>query len=79
MDRGAWGATVHEVVKTKQLTFILLLGSFSGFSDAYRKRNCSLVYTQHLYSCLQPALLVFTKLVSIARWVNPFGPVCALF
>ena len=77
MDRGAWGATVHEVVKTEQLTFILLWGSFSGFSEAYRKRNYSLLYSQHLYSCLQPALLALAKLISIARWINSLGPVCA--
>jgi len=79
MDRGAWGDTVPEVVKTERLTFILLLGSYSGFSDAYRKRNYSLVYTQYLYSCLQPAFLALAKLVPKVRWVNSFGPVCALY
>ena len=77
MDRGAWGATVHGVVKTEQLTFILFWGSFSGFSEAYTKSNYSLVYIQHLYSCLQPALLALAKLISTARWVNSLGPVCA--
>lgn len=56
---------------------ILLSGSFNGFPSAYRKRNYSLVYAQHLRNCFQPALLALSKLASTIRWVNSFGRACA--
>ena len=64
-------------VRLYTLLCILLLDSFKGFPNVYRKRNPSLVHMQSLRDCFQHAFLALCQLSSTARCVEPFGTSCA--